>query len=99
MDVRNLSATGIQPLKQVSENSRTPEKETSFSELLKNAVDEVNSLQQQSSEMKAQLLTGQVQDLHQVMIASEKAGVAFQLTLQIRNKVVEAYQEIMRMQV
>lgn len=99
MDLRNLSISGIQPLKQVTENPRTPEQETNFSEVLKNAVNEVNSLGQQSSELKAQLLTGQVQDLHQVMIAAEKAGLAFQLTVQIRNKVVEAYQEIMRMQV
>ncbi len=99
MDLRNVSVTGIQPLKQAAENSRTPETETSFSQILKSAVDEVNSLQQQSSEIKEKLITGQVQDLHQVMIAAEKAGLAFQLTVQIRNKVVEAYQEIMRMQV
>lgn len=100
MDLRGLSMAGIQPIQQITEKSVTPaEQETSFSEVLKNAVDEVNSLQQQSSDMKTQLLTGQVQDLHQVMIAAEKSSLAFQLTVQIRNKVVEAYQEIMRMQV
>jgi len=80
-------------------NSAEAEQDMGFSQLLKTAIHEVNALEQQSSEMKTKLITGDIEDLHQVMIASEKASLAFQLTLQIRNKVVEAYQEIMRMQV
>ena len=72
---------------------------TGFAELLKNSIDDVNALQQQSSEMKSKLVTGEITDLHQVTIAAEKSSLAFQLSLQIRNKVIEAYQEIMRMQV
>lgn len=71
----------------------------SFGEVLKKAVGEVNALQQQSTELKTQLLTGQADSIHQVTIAAEKAELAFQLTMQIRNKVIEAYQEVMRMQV
>lgn len=70
-----------------------------FGDLLKKAVDEVNTLQQQSGDLKTKLVTGEIEDIHQVMIAAEKANLAFQLTMQIRNKVIDAYQEIMRMQV
>lgn len=71
----------------------------SFGQFFQDALREVNNLQMQSQEMKKQLLTGNVEDIHQVLIAGEKAGVALQLTVQVRNKVIEAYQEIMRMQV
>ncbi len=70
-----------------------------FSSLLKDALNKVNSLQLQSDEYKQLLATGDVDNLHDVTIAAEKASIALQLTLAIRNKVVEAYQEIMRMQV
>ncbi len=75
------------------------DKSMGFADMLKNSINEINSLQQQSAEMKSSLVTGEVNELHQVMISAEKSSLAFQLTLQIRNKVVEAYQEIMRMQV
>lgn len=70
-----------------------------FSDYLKDALNNVNDLQTQSREATVQMMAGQVEDISDVAIASEKAGLAFQLTLQVRNKVLEAYQEIMRMQV
>jgi len=70
-----------------------------FADMLQNSINEINSLQQQSADLKSTLVTGELDELHQVMIAAEKSSLSFQLTLQIRNKVVEAYQEIMRMQV
>ncbi|AMA72665.1 MULTISPECIES: flagellar hook-basal body complex protein FliE [Aneurinibacillus] len=72
---------------------------TSFASYLKNALHEVNALQKASEKMNQGLAAGQIQDLHQVMIASQKSGIALELTMQLRNKVVEAYQEIMRMQI
>ncbi len=70
-----------------------------FGEYLKNALGEVNSLQKESDNMSKALAAGQVEDISQVVIAAEKADIALQLTLAVRNKAVEAYQEIMRMQV
>jgi len=72
---------------------------TAFSTYLKNAIQDVNALQKTSEKLNQGLATGQVQDLHQVMIASQKAGVAIDMAMQLRNKAVEAYQEIMRMQI
>lgn len=69
----------------------------SFSNVLKDALNEVNTEQLQSDDMTNKLINGEQVDLHNVMIASEKAAVSLQTTLAIRNKVVEAYQEIMRM--
>jgi flagellar hook-basal body complex protein FliE len=73
-------------------NSATP----SFGDTLKNAFSEVNDLQNKSADMSTAFVTGQTSDIHSVMIAMQKASVALTMTMEIRNKVVEAYQEIMR---
>jgi flagellar hook-basal body complex protein FliE len=70
-----------------------------FADLLKDAVDQVNQLQGQADKLAEQLAQGKLDNVHEVMIAMEKASLAMQLTIQVRNKVVEAYQEIMRTQV
>jgi flagellar hook-basal body complex protein FliE len=70
-----------------------------FSQFLRDALGSVNSLQLQAEKASIDLAAGKVEDVSQVMVATEKASVALQLTMQVRNKVVEAYQEIMRMQV
>lgn len=71
----------------------------SFKDVFSDALNKVNDLQNNADDMKVKLATGEVNDIHTVMIASEKASLALQLTVQIRNKLVDAYQEIMRMQV
>jgi flagellar hook-basal body complex protein FliE len=68
-----------------------------FSQLLKNSIEEVNDMQVQSDQMTEKLVRGENVDLHQMMIASQKASITLQTTMEVRNKVVEAYQEIMRM--
>lgn len=70
-----------------------------FKEMLYDAIDNVSDLQKNADELMTKLATGEAEDLHQVMIAVEEVNLALQLTLQIRNKMLEAYQEIMRMQV
>lgn len=70
-----------------------------FGEIFKQALQEVNKAQQVSDKMTTGLATGQVENIHEVMIAAEKASLSLELTMQVRNKVVEAYQEVMRMQV
>jgi flagellar hook-basal body complex protein FliE len=70
-----------------------------FSTFLKDAINEVNSAQNTSDAMTEKLVKGEKVDLHEVMISAEKASVTLLTTIEIRNKVVEAYQEVMRMQV
>lgn len=71
----------------------------SFGEVLGNALGQVNKLQNDAEQASVNLAAGKIQDVSEVVIATEKATVALQLTMQVRNKVVDAYQEIMRMQV
>ncbi|WP_077211517.1 flagellar hook-basal body complex protein FliE [Bacillus dakarensis] len=81
-------------------NTTTPyESQKKFASVLKESIEKVNEAQIQSDKMTEKLARGENVDLHSVMIASQKASISLQATMEIRNKVVEAYQEVMRMQV
>lgn len=71
----------------------------SFGAVLHDALNGVNTLQKQAEQASIDLAAGRVDDVAQVAIATEKASLALQLTIQVRNKVLDAYQEVMRMQV
>lgn len=71
----------------------------SFGNMLKDAISTVNELQKQSDQEIQKLMTGESQDLHTTVIAMQKADLSFQMMMQVRNKIVQAYQEIMRTQV
>lgn len=73
--------------------------EGGFQQLLAQTLDQTIKMQSAADNETQKFLTGEVDDLHKVMIAEEKAGLAFQLTLAVRNKMVDAYQEVMRMQI
>ncbi|HXH62206.1 MAG TPA: flagellar hook-basal body complex protein FliE [Fimbriimonadaceae bacterium] len=70
-----------------------------FGKMLMDVIKEVNSSQQKASDMQDAFMTGQNVELHELMISMERAGLAMELTLQVRNKILESYQEISRMQV
>ena len=72
---------------------------TKFLGLLKDFVGDVNSLQARSGDALKAFVAGEITDLHQVMVASKEAGVAMDLLIEVRNRVMESYQEIMRIQV
>lgn len=73
--------------------------EGAFGSLLQEAVAQTSQLQHEADALVEQVARGNSGDLAATMIAIEKAHISFQLMLQVRNKVIEAYQEIMRMQV
>lgn len=75
------------------------EAHSQFKTMLNDALSDVNELQNVSSKKTEDLALGKPVELHDVMITGQKASVTLQATIEIRNKVVEAYQEIMRMQV
>lgn len=78
---------------------QTDPSEKTFSDTLKDAVGTVNALQK-DADVKAQALaTGKTSDIPEVMMASEKADIALRMMMQVRNKMIEAYQEMMKMQV
>jgi len=70
-----------------------------FGKAFQGAIADVQKLQDRAGELTQRLISGDVTDVHQVMIAGEEASVAFELMMEIRNKLLEAYQEVMRMQV
>ena len=70
-----------------------------FSDFLGQMVQDVNAKQAAASSAVEGVLTGQNVPLHQAMIAMEEASVSFQLMVEVRNKLLESYQELMRMQI
>lgn len=75
------------------------ENSQSFGKILARSLHQVNQLHLDSDQAVGRLASGQQKDIHQTMIAMEKADVVFQLLMQIRNKIVSAYETVMRMPV
>lgn len=71
----------------------------SFADTLKSAIDNVNQLQKASDKAAQDLAVGKTDNVADVMIAAEKADIALRVMVQVRNKIIDAYQEIMKMQV
>ena len=71
----------------------------SFADALAKSIEEVNHLQKEADQAIEKLASGESQNVHGAMLAVNKADTAFRMTMQVRNKIVEAYQEVMRMQV
>jgi flagellar hook-basal body complex protein FliE len=95
-----LDSTQLNSIKSVGQNNENQnENVVSFGDYLKNALDNVNQLQLDSQQIGVDFAAGKTDNIHEVMIAGEKADISMQLTMQIRNKVLDAYNEIMRMQI
>jgi len=71
----------------------------SFADTLKDAIEVTNQLSVDSNQQIQKMATGETKNIPEVMIAAEKASVAFKLMMQVRNKIIDAYQEVMKMQV
>lgn len=70
-----------------------------FMDTLQHAISKANDIQLEASQATEALMTGQTQNVHQTMVALQEADVSFQLMMQIRNKLVSAYEDIQRMQI
>jgi flagellar hook-basal body complex protein FliE len=70
-----------------------------FVDSLKTAIGNVNDVQMEAGRAVDALMTGDTQDIHRTMVALQQADVSFQLMMQVRNKLVAAYEEIQRMQI
>ncbi len=102
MQMRAAQAEASQQTTKISLPSQIEgtDNSVSFSSLMKSAVDQVNETQQASGKLKTAFEMGDPNvSLADAMIASQKATVAFQATLQVRNKLISAYEEVMRMSV
>ena len=81
----------------VKENASSGENDGSFAKTLSGAIDKVNQMKNEADHSIQGLAEGKNVDIHQTMIAMEKASVSFKLLMQTRNKVIDAYKEMMRM--
>lgn len=96
-------ASGIAPITDVAPAGSVGGVGTSgtsgFFDSLKSAIGSVNDAKVEAGKAVDALMTGEAQDIHRTMVALQEADVSFQLMMQIRNKLVAAYEEIQRMQV
>lgn len=81
-----------------SANPTSGNSKVGFGEWLEQSLGEVNQLQKDSAEASQKLLTGESKDIHSAMIAMQKSSIAMELTMEVRNKIIAAYDEIKRMQ-
>jgi flagellar hook-basal body complex protein FliE len=100
MDIAPITRIGIpQQLESVQSLPELRGHSGSFATLLQQSLERVNGLQHEADTAARAFALGQAPSVHDTMIAMEKADLSLRLTTKVRNKVVEAYQEIMRMQV
>ena len=93
-----ISSLQLPPSDVSISSSRAAPREWGFVETLRGAMQQVQQLQGDADAKTTALLQGNGMDVHSAMIAVEKADLSFQLMMQVRNKIVSAYQEISRMQ-
>jgi len=94
----NIAASNLKPLGaalNIKKPTMTGPKETSFGDTLAESLKEVNKMQHAADDALENLVTGKSKNLHETMMTIGKAEIAFKLTMQVRNKVLEAYKEVM----
>ena len=98
--VRQISGIGIPGVGAPKPGAGTQKVEgPSFQKILKESLAKVNDLQAEKSQKIEEMVTNKEAGIDEVMIALEEASVAFEFTMQVRNRLIEAYREVMRMQV
>ncbi|WP_414648360.1 flagellar hook-basal body complex protein FliE [Cerasibacillus sp.] len=98
----NIYSNHIQALNhpiQMKEKQNQMDRSTDFAQVLKSTIEKVNNAQLLSDTKTEALAKGKIEHLHDVMITAQKASIALETTVQIQRKVIDAYNEIMRMQV
>jgi len=93
--VNSINSTIASPVKNVNNHDQN----INFKEILYDALNNVNTLEQESAKMTEDFVAGRTDNIHSVLIAAEKASISLQFIMEVRNKVMDAYQEIMRMQI
>ncbi len=93
----------ISPIRAVVDTIKTPSFEAplrvnSFGDYLRESIETVESMGQAAKDSADRFLNGEGEEIHQVALAAQRAELSFELMLQVRNKVIQAYQEIMRIQ-
>ena len=90
--------TGVRPVPFTRPEGAAPTGAGSFGDTLTRAINEVSAAQENSAAMTEAFVNGEPVELHQVMAAAEEAGIALEMLVEVRNKVVEAYRTVVNMQ-
>lgn len=98
MEINGIGAN-VFPVADNKSAAKIDDSVNSFAEMLRGSVEKVNTVQNGADQAVQDLLSGKDQNIHQVMIAVEKANLSLQMMMQVRNKLISAYEEIMRTQV
>lgn len=98
-DLRIAGANGLRPIEVPEIHEAGAGGAANFMGSLKEAIGQINDAQTGASRAVDALVTGQSTNIHQTMVAMQQADVSFQLMMQVRNKLVTAYEEIQRMQI
>ena len=96
-----LANEKLQNLNGAGSNIHTKDKENkeiSFKDMMNTEIDKVNDAQLRADDMTHKFMTGETDNLHDVMIATEEARISLELAVQVRNKVIEAFKEVNNMQ-
>lgn len=99
IELRGLQPAQDPELSPLRRQQEAPEAENSFSDLLTKAIQDVDSSMKESEQAVQSFVAGETENVHDVMISMQRAQVSFQMLTEIRNKAVEAYKEISRMQI
>jgi flagellar hook-basal body complex protein FliE len=97
-DIQKIGGLSGQPIAEPLQQKQAP-KGASFADAIKDALQDVQSVQNDAEKAIQDFAKGEVKDIHTVVIALEKADLSMQTMLQVRNKLLTAYEEISRMQV
>ena len=92
----NLNMLSLNATKS-NENNSSPFDD--FGDLVRDNLNQVNQLEKNADNLTTQFALGEIDDIHQVTIATEKARMALNMTLGVQNRLVQAYEEVMRMQI
>ena len=97
-ELQRIRAILQMPEQPRSDQTPAPD-QVSFQETLKTFIQDVDHLQKNSDELTQRLVAGDAESIHQVMLAMEEANTSFRLMMEMRNKILDAYREVMRMQI
>lgn len=97
--LKPIDITGYSEILVQDKIEKARENVENFQNVLKQFIRDVNELQNEAGEAIEKAIAGEITDIHDVMIAVEKAKTSFELLMEVRNKILETYKELMRLQV
>ena len=98
MNISPIQPSSIQPIAPIEIGGLAPSGGSEFKNVLQGAIDQVELSHNDANQSVQNFLSGDGEDLHSTILAVQRAGLEFDMLMQVRNKVVSAYQEVMRMQ-